>query len=111
MEKFIIIGDNFGVKITKIKYALKKNIDNQNWKWPKIKKTQIWKWLKNENNKGQRRSQNQDFLKNEDDLWNWKWPQINNNSTDEEDLKMKTIQRHTAIPFVALHYFFSLIIL
>ena len=38
-------------------------------------------------------------------------PKINNNSTDEEDLKMKTIQRHTAIPFVALHYFFSLIIL
>ena len=33
-------------------------------------------------------------------------PKINNNSTDEEDLKMKTIQRHTAIPFVALHYFF-----
>ena len=35
-------------------------------------------------------------------------PKINNNSTDKEDLKMKTIQRHTAIPFVALHYFFSL---
>ena len=40
-------------------------------------------------------------------------PKINDNPHNKNgnDLKMKTIQRHTAIPFVALHYFFSLIIL
>ena len=58
MEKFIIIGDNFGVKITKIKYALKKNIDNQNWKWPKIKKK-----LKYENDSKMKTTKDKEDLK------------------------------------------------
>ena len=39
-------------------------------------------------------------------------PKINDNPHNKNgnDLKMKTIQRHAVIPFVALHYLFFMII-